>query len=136
VWYVAFYLEAENPYMTGTIGFGCPIYRAPLMAKEDMAGPPDEDSAHITFEPTHVFYGHINEAIKSIGDPGLAADVARYCQITKRRVELRMQERDLDRRWVDMAQDVTQIVRKLKKACAWQWVRPLILSDQECPLPV
>jgi hypothetical protein len=122
--------------MTGTMGFGCPIYGAPLTAKEDMAGPPDEDSAHVAFEPTHIFYGQINEAIGAIEDLGLMADVARYCWIAKRRAELRMQERDLDRRWADTAQDVTQIVRRLKKACAWQWIRPLILSNQEHPLPV
>jgi hypothetical protein len=136
VQYVAFYLEVENPYMMETMGFGCPIYGAPLMAKEDMAGPLDEDSTHVTFEPIHVFYGQINEAMGTIGDPGLTADVARYHWITKRRAELRIQERDLDRRWADTAQDVTQIVRRLKNACAWQQIRLLVLSDQEHPLPV
>jgi hypothetical protein len=120
VWYVAFYLEAENPYMTGTMGFRCPIYGAPLMAQDNMAGPPDEDSAHITFKPTHIFYGQINKAMQTIGDPELAVDVARYCWIAKRRAELRMQESDLDRRWADMAQDLTQIVRRLKGAHTWQ----------------
>jgi hypothetical protein len=76
--YIAFYQEAENPYMMGTIGYGCPIYGAPLMAREDVTGPPDEDSTHVSFEPTHVFYGQINEAIQAIGDPGLMADVSRY----------------------------------------------------------
>jgi hypothetical protein len=122
--------------MTGTMGYGCPIYGAPLMAKEDVTGPPDEDSAHVAFEPMHVFYNQINEAIQTIGDPELTADVARYCRIAKRRAELRMQERDLDRRWADMAQDLTQITRRLKSAHAWQRIRPLILSDQEHPLPV
>jgi hypothetical protein len=96
--YIAYYLGAENPYMMGTMGYGHPIYGAPLMAKEDVAGPPDEDSTHVTFEPTHVFYNQINEAIQAIGDPGLTADVAGYCRITKRRAKLWMQERDLDRR--------------------------------------
>jgi hypothetical protein len=131
--YIAFYLEAENSYMTGTMGFGCPMYGAPLMVKKDMAGPPDEDSAHIAFELTHIFYGQINKVMGTIGDPGLTADVTRYHQIAKRRAKLRMQERDLDRRWADMAQDLTQIVRRLKGAHAWQWIRPLILSDQKHP---
>jgi hypothetical protein len=136
VQYIAFYLQAENPYMTGTMGFGCPMYGALLMAKEDMVGPPDEDSTHIAFDLTHIFYGQINEAMGTIGDPGLMADVARYCQIAKRRAELRMQERDLGRRWADMAQDLTQIVRRLKGAHAWQQIRLLVLSNQEHPLPV
>jgi hypothetical protein len=135
-WYIAFYQEAENPYMTGTMGFGCPVYGASLMAKEDMTGPPDEDSAHVSFEPMHIFYGQINEAIQNIRDPGLTADVTRYQQIAKRRAELRMQERDLDRRWADTAQDLTQITRRLRNAQAWQWIQPLVLSDQEHPLPV
>jgi hypothetical protein len=135
-WYIAFHQEAENPYMTGTMGFGCPIYGVPLMAKEDMAGPPDEDSTHVSFEPMHIFYNQINEAIRTIGDPGLTADVARYRQIAKRRAELRMQERDLDRRWADTAQDLTQITRRLKNARAWQRIRPLVLSNQEHPLPI
>jgi hypothetical protein len=119
VWYVAFYHETMNPYMMGTMGFGCPIYGALLMAQEDVAEPPDEDSDHVTFEPIHLFFNQINEALQTIGDPGLTADVARYCQITKRRANLRMQEWDLDRRWVDTANNVTQIVRRLKKAHVW-----------------
>jgi hypothetical protein len=79
VQYIAFHQEAENPYMMGTMGFRCPIYGAPLLAKEDIAGPPDEDSAHVSFELTHIFYSQINEAVQTIGDPGLTADVARYC---------------------------------------------------------
>jgi hypothetical protein len=102
--------------MMGTMGYGRPIYRAPLMAREDVAGPPDEDSAHVAFELTHVFYNQINEPIQAIGDPGLTADVARYCRIAKRRAKLRMQERDLDRRWADTAQDLTQIARRLRNA--------------------
>jgi hypothetical protein len=116
VQYIAFHQNAENPYMTGTMGYGCPIYGAPLMAQEDMTGPPDEDSAHISFEPMHIFYSQINEAVQTIEDPGLTADIARYQWITKRRAELRMQERDLDRRWTDMAQDLTQITRRLQNA--------------------
>jgi hypothetical protein len=77
-WYIAFYQEAENPYMTGTMGYGHPIYGALLVAREDVAGPPGEDSTHVSFEPTHIFYSQINEAIQTIGDPGLTADVARY----------------------------------------------------------
>jgi hypothetical protein len=77
--YIAFYFEAENPYMMGTMGFRCPIYGAPLMAKEDTAGPPDEDSDHITVELMHFFFSQINKAIGTLGDPGLTADVARYC---------------------------------------------------------
>jgi hypothetical protein len=76
--YIAFYQEAENPYMMGTMGYGCPIYGAPLMAREDITGPPDEDSTHISFKPTHMFYNQIDKAIRTIGDPGLMADVARY----------------------------------------------------------
>jgi hypothetical protein len=136
VWYIAFHQDMENPYMTGTMGFRCPIYGAPLTAKEDMAGPPDEDSTHISFEPMHIFYSQINEAVQTIGNPGLMADVTRYHQIAKRRAELRMQERDLDRRWADTVQDLTQITRRLRNACTWQWVRPLVLSNQECPLLV
>jgi hypothetical protein len=116
VWYIAYYQKAENPYMMGTMGYGCPIYGAPLMAKEDVTGPPDEDSTHVTFKPTHVFYNQINEAVQTIRDPGLMADVARYRRITERRAELRMQERDLDRRWADTAQDLTQITRRLRNA--------------------
>jgi hypothetical protein len=78
-WYIAYYQEAENPYMTGTMGYRHPIYGAPLMAKEDVMGPPDEDSTHVSFELMHVFYNQINEAIQTIRDPGLTADVARYC---------------------------------------------------------
>jgi hypothetical protein len=115
-WYVAFYLQAENPYMTGTMGFGCPVYGAPLMVIEDEAGPPDEDSTHVAFKPMHLFYNQINEALAAIGDPGLTADVARYHWVAKRRAELRMQERDLDRRSGDMASDLTQVVWRLKKA--------------------
>jgi hypothetical protein len=135
-WYVAFYHQAENPHMMGTMGFGCPIYGAPLMAQEDKAGPPDEDSSHVAFKPMHLFYNQINKALQTVGDPGLTADVARYCHITKRRAELRMQEKELDRRWGDMASDLTQVVRRLKKAQAWQRVRPLVLSKQEHPLLV
>jgi hypothetical protein len=92
VQYVAFYYQAENLYMTGTMGFRCPIYGAPLMAQEDAAGPPDEDSDHITFKPMHLFFNQINEVLETVGDPGLIADVARYCWIAKRRAKLRMQE--------------------------------------------
>jgi hypothetical protein len=134
--YIAYYQEVENPYMTGTMGYGHPIYGAPLMAREDMTGPPDEDSAHVSFELMHIFYGQINEAIQSIRDPGLTADVARYRWIAKRRAELQMQERDLDRRWADMVQDLTQITRRQRNAPAWQRIRPLILSNQEHPLLV
>jgi hypothetical protein len=122
--------------MMGTMGYGRPIYGAPLMAKEDMTGPPDEDSAHVAFELTHVFYNQINKAVQTIGAPGLTADVARYRRIAERRAKLRMQERDLDRRWADTAQDLTQITRRLRNAQAWQRIRPLILSDQEHPLLV
>jgi hypothetical protein len=47
-----------------------------------------------------------------------------------------MQEQDLDRRWADTANNIMQIVRRLKRAHAWQQIKPLIISDQECPLPV
>jgi hypothetical protein len=86
--YVAYYEMAENPYMTGTMGYGRPIYGAPLMAREDVAGPPDEDSTHVSFEPMHIFYNQINEAIRTIGDPGLTGDITRYRRIAKRRAEL------------------------------------------------
>jgi hypothetical protein len=106
------------------------------MAQEDEAGPPDEDSAHVAFEPMHRFYCQINEAIQTIGDPGLTADIARYRRIAKRRAELRMQEKELDKRWGDMASNLTQITRRLRNARAWQRIRPLVLSDQEHPLPM
>jgi hypothetical protein len=134
--YVAFYHQAENPYMTGTMGFGCPIYGAPLMVQEDEAGPPDEDSAHVAFKLMHRFYGQINKAIQTIRDPGLTADVARYRWIAKRRAELRMQEKELDERWGETASDLMQITRRLRNAWAWQRIQPLVLSDQERPLPV
>jgi hypothetical protein len=35
-----------------------------------------------------------------------------------------------------MVQDLTQITRRLRNAQAWQWIRPLVLSDQEHPLLV
>jgi hypothetical protein len=35
-----------------------------------------------------------------------------------------------------MVQDLMQITRRLKNAQAWQRIRPLVLSDQECPLLV
>jgi hypothetical protein len=77
-WYVTFHLEAENPYMTGTMGFRLPVCGAPLFARESTDGPQDKDSDHIVFELMHLFYNQINEAVKDLGDPGVVADVSRY----------------------------------------------------------
>jgi hypothetical protein len=118
------------------MGAGCPVYGAPLMAREDNTGPQDGDSCHVALELTHPFANQISEAVETLGDPGVAADVARYRRVAKRRAELRMQEHDLDRRWADTSADVQQIVKRLRKARTWQWIQRFVISDQERPLPV
>jgi hypothetical protein len=97
--YVAYYLDVENPYMAGTMGAGCPIYGAPLTAREDYTGPQDGDSCHVTLKLMHPFANQISKAMQTLGDPGVMADMARYRRVAKRRAELRMQEHNLDRRW-------------------------------------
>src|SRR6202008_2367667 len=82
-----------DPTLLGTRGYGHPIYGVPLTALAFSTAPPEHHIGFPLYHFQNAFDQRINQAVDTLRDLGVAADVYRLRQIPHRQLEVKTMRR-------------------------------------------